>query len=133
VRKITSEVLSALQRLEDLGRIPEAEFVTDPHKVGSAKYSLIVAIEGTVDLSNHVISKNGFRTPEDYADTFRVMEENGVFDADFTNALIQMARFRNRLVHIYWDIDDAEIYRIILTRLQDIRRFLKEVGNFLGI
>ena len=61
------------------------------------------------------------------------MEENGVFDADFTGALIQMARFRNRLVHIYWDIDDAEIYRIILTRLQDIRRFLKEVGNFLGI
>ena len=126
-------MLSALQRLEDLGRIPEAEFVTDPHKVGSAKYSLIVAIEGTVDLSNHVISKNGFRTPEDYADTFRVMEENGVFDADFTGALIQMARFRNRLVHIYWDIDDAEIYRIILTRLQDIRRFLKEIGNFLGI
>ena len=133
MRKITSEVLSALQRLEDLGRIPEAEFVTDPHKVGSAKYSLIVAIEGTVDLSNHVISKNGFRTPEDYADTFRVMEENGVFDADFTSALIQMARFRNRLVHIYWDIDDGEICRIIQTRLQDIRRFLKELGKFLEI
>ena len=126
-------MLSALQRLEDLGRIPEAEFVTDPHKVGSAKYSLIVAIEGTVDLSNHVISKNGFRTPEDYFDTFRVMEENGVFDADFTSSLIQMARFRNRLVHIYWDIDDGEICRIIQTRPQDIRRFLKELGKFLEI
>jgi uncharacterized protein YutE (UPF0331/DUF86 family) len=133
VRKITSEVLSALQRLEDLGRLSEAEFIADPHKVGSAKYNLIVAIEGTVDLSNHIISKNGFRTPEDYADTFRVMEEKGVIDTEFTGSLIQMARFRNRLVHIYWDIDDAEIYRIIRTRLQDIRRFLKEIGNFLGI
>jgi uncharacterized protein YutE (UPF0331/DUF86 family) len=92
-----------------------------------------VAIEGTVDLSNHIISKNGFRTPEDYADTFRVMEEKGVFDAELTGSLIQMARFRNRLVHIYWDIDDAGIYRIIQTRLQDIRRFLREIGNFLGI
>jgi len=45
--------------------------------------NLIVAIEGAVDLSNHIISKNGFRTPEDYADTFRVMEEKGVFDAEF--------------------------------------------------
>jgi uncharacterized protein YutE (UPF0331/DUF86 family) len=72
VRKITSEVLSALQRLEDLGKLSEAEFAADPHKVGSAKYNLIVAIEGTVDLSNHIISKNAFRTPEDYADTFRV-------------------------------------------------------------
>jgi uncharacterized protein YutE (UPF0331/DUF86 family) len=133
VRKITSEVLSALQRLEELGKLSEAEFAADPHKVGSAKYNLIVAIEGTVDLSNHIISKNGFRTPEDYADTFRVMEEKGVFDAEFTGSLIQMARFRNRLVHIYWDIDDAGIYRIIQTRLQDIRRFLREIGNFLGI
>jgi uncharacterized protein YutE (UPF0331/DUF86 family) len=133
VRKITSEVLSALQRLEDLGKLSEAEFVADPHKVGSAKYNLIVAIEGTVDLSNHIISKNRFRTPEDYADTFRVMEEKGVFDTEFSSSLVQMARFRNRLVHIYWDIDDAEIYRIIQTRLQDIRRFLREMGSYLGI
>jgi uncharacterized protein YutE (UPF0331/DUF86 family) len=133
VRKITSEVLSALQRLEDLGKLSEAEFAADPHKVGSAKYNLIVAIEGTVDLSNHIISKNRFRTPEDYADTFRVMEEKGVFDKEFSSSLVQMARFRNRLVHIYWDIDDAEIYRIIQTRLQDIRRFLREMGSYLGI
>jgi uncharacterized protein YutE (UPF0331/DUF86 family) len=133
VRKITSEVLSALQRLEDLRKLSEEEFAADPHKVASAKYNLIVAIEGAVDLSNHIISKNGFRTPEDYADTFRVMEEKGVFDAEFTNSLIQMARFRNRLVHIYWDIDDAEIYRIIQTRLQDIKQFLKKFGNFIGI
>ncbi len=133
MRKITSEVLSALQRLEDLRKLSEEEFAADPHKVASAKYNLIVAIEGAVDLSNHIISKNGFRTPEDYADTFRVMEEKGVFDAEFTNSLIQMARFRNRLVHIYWDIDDAEIYRIIQTRLQDIKQFLKKFGNFIGI
>ncbi len=133
MRKITSEVLSALQRLEDLRKLSEEEFAADPHKVASAKYNLIVAIEGAVDLSNHIISKNGFRTPEDYADTFRVMEEKEVFDAEFTNSLIQMARFRNRLVHIYWDIDDAEIYRIIQTRLQDIKQFLKKFGNFIGI
>lgn len=133
MRKITSEVLSALQRLEDLRKLSEEEFAADPHKVASAKYNLIVAIEGAVDLSNHIISKNGFRTPEDYADTFRVMEEKGVFDAEFTNSIIQMARFRNRLVHIYWDIDDAEIYRIIQTRLQDIKQFLKKFGNFIGL
>jgi len=44
-----------------------------------------------------------------------------------------MARFRNRLGHIYWDIDDAEIYRISQTRLQDIKQFLKKFENFIGI
>lgn len=126
-------MISALQRLEDLKKLSAAEFIADSHKVGSAKYSLIVAIEGAVDLCNHIISKNGFRTPEDYADTFRVMEEKGAFDAEFAGSLIQMARFRNRLVHIYWNIDDAEVYRIIQTRLKDIHQFLKEFGNFIGL
>jgi uncharacterized protein YutE (UPF0331/DUF86 family) len=61
------------------------------------------------------------------------MEERGVFDEEFTTSLIQMARFRNRLVHLYWDIDDREMYKIIQTRLQDIKRFLKEYGAFIGI
>jgi len=133
VRKITSEILTALERLEDLKKLTKAEFIADPHKIGSAKYNLIVAIEGAVDLCNHVISKNGFRAPEDYTDTFIVMKEKGAFDEEFTRSLIQMVRFRNRLVHIYWDVDDAELYKIIQTNLQDIRRFLKEYGAFIGV
>jgi len=133
VRKITSEILTALERLEDLQKLTKAEFIADPHKIGSAKYNLIVAIEGAVDLCNDVISKNGFRTPEDYTDTFMVMKEKGAFDERFTCSLIQMVRFRNRLVHIYWDVDDAELYRIIQTNLQDIRQFLKEYGGFIGL
>ena len=133
VRKITSEMLTALERLEDLRKLSQSEFTTDPHKIGSAKYSLIVAIEGAVDLCNHVISKNGFRTPEDYTDTLMVMKERGAFDEEFTRSLIQMVRFRNRLVHIYWDVDDVELYRIIQANLQDIRRFLKEYGAFIGV
>lgn len=132
IRKLTSEILSALERLEDLRRCPESEFLSDTHKIGSAKYNLIVAIEGAVDICNHVISKNGFRTPEDYADTFRVMAERGAFDDEFTQTLVQMAKFRNRLVHIYWDVDDREMYKIVQARLDDIRLFLKRFGEFIG-
>ncbi|MDP2855164.1 MAG: DUF86 domain-containing protein [Smithellaceae bacterium] len=133
VRKITSEILTAITNLEDLQKLSDKEFIADAHKIGSAKYSLIVAIEGAVDLSNHIIAKNGYRTAEDYADTFKVMNQQGAFDKEFTASLIQMARFRNRLVHIYWDIDDQELFRIIQSRLGDIKRFLKEYGSFIGI
>jgi len=119
--------------LEDLKKLREATFTSDPHRIGSAKYSLIVAIEGIVDLCNHIIAKNGFRTPEDYGDTFRVMEEKGAFNAEFTHTLMQMVRFRNRLVHIYWDIDNTELYRILQTRLYDLRRFLREYSAFIGL
>jgi len=43
--QISSEILGALARLEDLKRLPETEFLADSHKIGSPKYNLIVAIE----------------------------------------------------------------------------------------
>lgn len=131
IRKITSEILGSLERLEELKNMPKDEFLSDQHKIGSAKYCFIVAIEGMIDLCNHIIARNGYRTPEDYADTFRVMAEKEAFDKDFTDTLIRIARFRNRLVHIYWEVDSNELYRIMQERLQDIRTFLKRYGNFI--
>ena len=131
VRKLTSEILEAVKRLEDFKKLSKEDFLSDPHKIGSAKYNFIVAIQSMIDLCNHIIAKNGYRTPEDYADTFRVLVENGVFDEEYTDTLIQMVRFRNRLVHIYWDVSDDEIYRILQTRLQDIQDFLRKFGEFL--
>jgi len=133
VRKITSEILTSLESLEELKRLPKNAFLSDPHKIASSKYNFIVAIEGIVDLCNHIIAKNAFRTPEDYADTFKVLAERNAFDQEFTNTLIQMARFRNRLVHIYWEVNNDELHHILLTRLDDIRRFLKYFGVFVGI
>lgn len=74
VRKITSEILTSFELLKDLKCLKQLDFLSDPHKIGSAKYNFIVVIEGIIDLCNHIISKNAFRTPEDYADTFRVMK-----------------------------------------------------------
>lgn len=34
-----------------------------------------------------------------------------------------MARFRNLLVHVYWTIDYGQIYDVLQTRLDDLRRF----------
>jgi len=39
--------------------------LNDPDKIGSAKYHFIVAIESAIDMCNHVISRNGYRVPED--------------------------------------------------------------------
>jgi uncharacterized protein YutE (UPF0331/DUF86 family) len=132
VRKITSEVLTSLERLDELKTLSPDAFLADHHKISSAKYNFIVAIEGIIDLCNHIIAKNAYRTPEDYADTFKVLEERGAFDAEFTSVLALMARFRNRLVHIYWEVDNNELYQILQTRLEDVRTFLRRFGNFLG-
>ena len=103
----------------------------DPDKIGSAKYHFIVAIESSIDMCNHIISRNGYRVPEDYGDTYKVMCEKGAFDAKFSEQLVKMAKFRNRLVHLYWEIDDARIYKILEENLGDFLKFIKLIAGFL--
>lgn len=132
VGRLAGELLKALGRLRALAALPEDRFLADPDKVGSAKYHFILAIEAAIDLANHAIAEKRLRSPEDYADSFRVLGEVGLFDPDFTQTLVRMARFRNRLVHFYWDVDDREVRRILTERLGDLERFLREFGRLAG-
>ncbi len=128
ITKLSSEIFGALTRLKKLSELSKEDFLIDPHLVASAKYFLIVAIEACLDMCYHVISKNKFRVPEDYADTFRVMREVGLFSEEFVEKLVEMAKFRNRLVHIYWDVDDEVVYEVLQEDIQDIEEF---IGKFM--
>ncbi len=130
--KLVSELRKNVARLQDLSMLTEAEFLKDPDKIGSAKYHFIVAIESCIDMCNHVISRNGFRAPEDYGDTFRVMNEEGALELDFSDDLVNMAKFRNRLVHIYLEVENKQVYEILQDRLNDFKKFVDSISNFLG-
>ncbi len=128
---LVSEHRKSIGRLQTLSKLGGEEFLSDPDKIGSAKYHFIVAIGTCIDMCNHVISRNGYRVPEDYGDTFKVMEEVGAFDTDFSEELKNMAKFRNRLVHLYWEVDDRQLFDILQSRLDDFKKFLDSMAEFL--
>jgi len=130
--KLVSQMREAVNRLRVLRECERSVFVRDPDKSGSAKYHLIVAIESAIDMCNHLISRNGYRAPDDYADTFAVLGEQGAFEQGFLERLKEMARFQNRLVHLYWEIDENQVYRILQERLGDFKVFLDRLATFLN-
>jgi uncharacterized protein YutE (UPF0331/DUF86 family) len=129
---LISELRKGVTRLRALAELSPDEFLKDPDKIGSAKYHFIVAIESSIDMCNHLIARNGYRVPEDYSDTFKVMAEVGALDVKFAEELFKMAKFRNRLVHLYWQVDDQQLYRIIQERLGDFKEFLDSISTFLA-
>jgi uncharacterized protein YutE (UPF0331/DUF86 family) len=133
VGKLISEMRKAVGHLKSLQSVDKETFVGDPDKIGSAKYNFIVAIESAIDICNHIIAQNGYRAPEDYADTFQTLAEHGAFDDGFTKDLKEMAKFRNRLTHLYWEVDDAQVYVILQSRLSDFKLFLDKVALFLQL
>ena len=130
---LISELKKSFDRLEVLGSIEKENFLHSPDKIDSVKYNFIVAIESAIDICNHIISQNGYRIPENYGDTFQVLEERGAFDIEFVKKLKIMARFRNRLVHIYWEVDDELVYSFLQNNLWDFKVFLERISKFLDL
>jgi uncharacterized protein YutE (UPF0331/DUF86 family) len=127
---ILNNLRSCLEKLAILASRPELVFVQDFTNVESAKHLLQVCIECCLDIAHHIIADEGFRTPTSYYDTFVVLSENEVLPDDFLPTLRQMVSFRNRLVHLYWDVDDATVYRILQERLDDFETYVDHILHF---
>lgn len=55
------------------------------------------------------------------------MAENGIISRSDAEHLADMARFRNRLVHSSWRIDDDVIWDILITDRDDIAEYAKNI------
>lgn len=117
--------------LRGLAALPLDEFEGDPRNYGSAERFLQLAIETTLRIGNHVIAAEGLSQPDTYADVFRVLGGADVLPLDFAEQLGPMARMRNRLVHVYDDIDPAYVHAVLGQRLGDFDRFATVVTQHL--
>jgi uncharacterized protein YutE (UPF0331/DUF86 family) len=123
-----SEYVAELRRL---AAVEQKAFLADTDKVASAKYHFVVAIECCLDLASHIIASERFRTPADSADAFTVLVERGVCPVDLEDSLRAMARFRNRLVHVYWEIDNALLAEYLQSHLVDFDRYTAALTKLL--
>jgi uncharacterized protein YutE (UPF0331/DUF86 family) len=114
------EFLSILRKIS---KTPKESFLTDKILIGSAKYYLQVSIECCLNVANHIIASEKLRAPRDYSDSFMVIQEEKLISSGLGNRLRQMAKFRNRLVHLYGEIEDAYVYEYIKEDLKDIEKF----------
>ena len=126
-----SEIQQSLQRMYSISSKGRDIFLTDPDLIDSAKYRLITAIEAAISICNHIIVRKFKRVPESYSDCFTILHECGVISLGLTEKLGNMARFRNMLVHIYWEIDDERIFDILTIDLIDLDSYIKEIMQFL--
>jgi uncharacterized protein YutE (UPF0331/DUF86 family) len=121
---------SFLDKLRILASIPQEEFSEDFTKVESAKHLLQVSIESCLDIGNHIIASKRFRAPESYTNIFEILVEEGILPEENLEKFRYMAQFRNRLVHLYWDIDADVVYEILQKNLDDFDIFSRQILNY---
>ena len=94
--------------------------------------TLQMMIELCADVAGHLISDAALRTPETYADTFRVLGENGILTTEQTAVMEKMAKFRNIVVHQYEAVDSEIVILILRKHLDDFQLFSDAVARHLG-
>lgn len=123
VRARCAEIEDSVCRLERFKDLPRDEFLANQDTLDLACYRLLVAIEAALALCYHISAKRLHKVPEEYAECFRLLQEDGMLGADESSRLQQMARFRNLLVHMYWKIDYGRVHDVIQQNLDDLRAF----------
>jgi uncharacterized protein YutE (UPF0331/DUF86 family) len=122
-------------QLADMRKLESEAFSQDAVLRGAAERFLQLAIESCLNIGNRIIALHQFQKPLDspqtYADIFLRLRDLGAIDQELADRLVTMAKFRNLLVHLYWEIDTKKIFEIIQDNLDDFKNFEKKIVEFL--
>lgn len=91
------------------------------------------AIQAAVDLATHIVSSEGYGTPDSTAGVFALLQQRGVIDADLATRLRRMVGFRNIAVHEYQTLDPAILESILERHLGDLRTLANRVIERFGL
>ncbi|MCL6610924.1 MAG: DUF86 domain-containing protein [Peptococcaceae bacterium] len=133
-RDVVTEKIGYIEKnldlLRSLRELPEQSFLQD-HYAGAAKYYLQTCIEAILDINHHIIARLRLGVPKNYADSFRILGEKGILPEQSLQVFYEMTRFRNRIVHLYQQVDEKELYKILQTGLDDFNIYIKAItGHF---
>lgn len=128
IRQRVQYVEENLKKLGFLSGMPYEEFASDFRNIETAKHLLQISIEAMLDMSNHIIARNRWGLPTTSAESLRILRENGYYTQEEEELFARMVKFRNRVVHLYHNVDDGEVYRILRENLPDFLPFLKAVA-----
>lgn len=118
--------------LVEFGSISRDEFRANRERQYAVLHAMQNAIEGCIEIASHIVSADRLGAPADYAHLFSLLEENRVIPSSVAEVMRQMARFRNRIVHLYWDLDLDLVYEYLTGRLGDMDAYLTAVEKYLG-
>ncbi|SFR13469.1 type VII toxin-antitoxin system HepT family RNase toxin [Desulfoscipio geothermicus] len=125
-----------LSYLESFTKVAKEDYLSDITIQGATERYLQLSIESCLNIGGRVLSLNQdapeLAAPCNYADIFIKLGKLGVMPESFAGRLVHMAKFRNKLVHGYWEIDKERVFQILHEDLKDIYKFREYIIKYLA-
>jgi uncharacterized protein YutE (UPF0331/DUF86 family) len=122
-------VETCLTELRSLPQSSLAEFLSDRRNPPAAESLVRRAIQALFDVLRHLLAKERGRGVLEYKQLARLAAQEGLIrDPHLAQVAIQIAGFRNRLVHFYQEVTSEELYGVLVgTDLDDLEGLAREL------
>ncbi len=130
IKKRFSEIDESLNEVRRLVALQDKEFWLKKENIAAVKYYLLQAVEAVGSVCVHIAAKKYNRGVAVFGECFEILQKEGALDEHLAARLQRMTKFRNKLIHRYWEIDDAQVLDYARNNLDDFTEFMKTIGEF---
>lgn len=85
---------------------------------------LQLALQICIDVGAQLAAELSVRAPSSYAEVFANLASEGHLPQPLAGRLVEAAKLRNLLIHLYLDLDDRKVFAA-LDHLDDLREFAR--------
>lgn len=117
IRRKLAELAAYVAQVSEYRDLTVERYRADWKTQRIVERTLQMSIEACVDVASHLLADRGLRAPSTYAETFEILVQAGLLAPDLGRTMVEMAGFRNVIVHEYARIDPDVIIRILQEHL----------------
>ncbi|MEA1891320.1 MAG: DUF86 domain-containing protein [Campylobacterota bacterium] len=104
-------------------------FLEDPMYEGALLHYLYLVSDGSISLAEMMIKHKSLSSPQSYYEAIDILGESNILPREFAYNFAKIASFRNFLAHDYEKIDYLIICEEALSKLDDIKEFIRHIEN----
>lgn len=122
-----------VKELKEYQNVTKEDLENDRKTSAVVDRLLELACESVLDISRLIVTDQRLKIPEDSKGYILALGEAEVLDKEFAQEFSKIAGFRNILVHMYLDIDYAQVADKVNNRLGDFEKFSQQVAKYYEI
>lgn len=130
IRRLLNSLEGYVKDLKSATDITHTVYQNDIRIQRFVERTLQISIDCCLDVVHHIISDEGYRVPDSYADAFSVLVEKYILPTESLIEYQLMAQFRNKIVH-YEKIDSDQVYTIFKSKLQTFDSFKTQIEKWI--
>lgn len=88
---------------------------------------LQLCVQTTIDIANYIITRKKLEIPDEEENIFIILHKNKIISKSLALKIKPLVRFRNILVHNYFNINHKIVYHNFKNNLKDFTKFAQEI------